>query len=62
MKTKNRKIMVHSRLCPECSNEMKWYGFYYYCADCNITQFPYSTKATIGVAIIALITIATIMI
>lgn len=51
--------MTHCKHCPECTEEMQWKGFYYYCEKCEITQFPYSAfkKVIAGVTVIAFITI-----
>ncbi len=54
--------MLHCRLCPECSSEMEWHKFNYYCPNCKITQFPYSVKAIIGVTVICLVTYGLVMI
>ena len=46
--------MKHCKHCPECAEEMQWKGFYYYCENCGLTQFPY--PAFISIAVIAAIT------
>ena len=61
MNLKIRKTMKHCQYCPQCAGEMEWREFYYYCPKCNITQFPYSYKAIIGVAIIGILTFATLL-
>jgi len=47
--------MIHARHCPDCAKIMEWHGYYYYCPECDITQFPYLAKAIIGIVTITLL-------